>query len=262
MKKFYFLGLLLFLSLSSCINAKRMAYFQELKRSEDITHKIDNYSPLIIQPGDELGISVRSLSPEGSAIFNSESSAASTGPDGQTKSSSGSGYLVDQKGEILFPLIHNVKVSGYTLAEVQNMLQKAVTPFLKEPIVTVHLSNFKISVLGDVGHPGVFPINEDHLSLPEALSIAGDLGISGKRENILLIREIDGKRKYVNIDITSNKLFDSPYYYLKNNDILYVEAGPGKFISISPVKTDLPLVFSVVSLILIFIQVNHNYKIF
>ncbi len=260
MKKCYFLGLLLFVSLSSCINAKRLAYFQGLNRSADVTHKIDNYSPLVIQPGDELGISVRSLSPEGSAIFNSESSASTT--PGQTTGSSGSGYLVDQKGEILFPLIHNVKVSGYTLAEVQNMLQKAITPFLKEPIVTVRLANFKISVLGDVGHPGVFPISEDHLSIPEALSIAGDLGISGKRENILLIREIDGKRKYVNIDVTSDKLFDSPYYYLKNNDILYVEAGPGKFVSISPVKTDLPLILSLVSLVLIFLQVNKNYKLF
>src|SRR5258708_5734920 len=113
------------------------------------------------------------------------------------------------------------------------MLTVAMTPFLKEPIVTVSITNFKISVLGDVGHNGVFNVDGDHISIPEALTLAGDLTISGKRENILLIREINGERKYVNIDISSSKIFDSPYYYLKNNDILYVEVGKAKYASLN-----------------------------
>ncbi len=122
--------------------------------------------------------------------------------------------------------------------------------------------NFKITILGDVGHPSIFPIDGEHISIPEALSLAGDLTISGKRENILLIREINGERKFVNIDITSPQLFNSPYYYLKNNDILYVEAGKAKFASLNQNDRTIPIVLSLLSFLLLLLEVNKNYKIF
>lgn len=245
-------------------------YFQGLTRNPDLSHKITNYSPLVIQNGDMLAIHVKSLSPEGDAIFNSEISypTSSAGVQGGDQSSSGggsgqqSGHKVDSKGEIALPLIHNIKMSGLTLAEAQTTLQQAMTPYLKEPIVAVSLANFKISVLGDVGHVGVFTIDADHISIPEALTMAGDLTISGKRENILLIREINGERKYVNIDISSSKIFDSPYYYLKNNDVLYVEVGKAKFASLNQNSKILPYTLSILSFLLVLAEFNRSYRIF
>jgi polysaccharide export outer membrane protein len=253
----------LFIALSSC-SPKPQIYFQGLNRS-DIGHKIENYSPLTIQPGDVLGLSVKSLNPEGSAIFESGGSSSSSGSatsGGGGGGGSLAGYKVDQKGEIQLPLVHNIKLSGLTLAEAQNVIQQAITPYLKEPIVALNLLNFKISILGDVSHPGVFPINSDHISMPEALSLAGDLTISGKIENILLIREINGERKFVNIDIGSDKLFDSPYYYLKNNDILYIEPTKEKYIAVSSASRTVPLVLSMISILLIILEVNKSYKLF
>ena len=266
--KHYYLNFFLVLAvvLSSCAY-RNASYFQGLDRNANISHKIDNYAPLTIQAGDILALHVKSLSPEGSAIFNTDvSDSAPSGNAANSSSSSGSsssgggasGYLVNQQGEIELPLIHNIKVIGMTIEEVQNTLQKAVLPFLKEPIITVHIMNFKITVLGDVTNPNMYTINNEHISIPQALSLAGDLTITGKRENILLIREINGERKFVNIDITSDKLFDSPFYYLKNNDILYVEAGKGKYESLNQNYKTLPLITSILSVILIGYEIIRN----
>ncbi|HEY8780364.1 MAG TPA: polysaccharide biosynthesis/export family protein [Mucilaginibacter sp.] len=270
MKKRYILILLI--ALSSCSPYTNSMYFQGLERNPEINHKINNLSPITIQIGDVLGLNVKSLSPEGSAIFNTGSGSSSTS-GGTTDNSSGnssgnsgssngsSGYKVDQNGEIELPLIHKIKVVGMTIPEVQNAIQKAITPFLKEPIVTVQLMNFKITVMGDVMHPDVISINNDHVSIPQALTLAGDISPSGKRDNILLIREINGERKYVNIDMTSSKLLESPYYYLKNNDMLYVEEGRGKFISVSPIRQNLSIVLSLISLVLVAFEVSRTTKL-
>ena len=269
MKQYLYLLLLLVITASSCNTAyKNSQYFVGLDRNSALSHKIDNYAPLTIQSGDILAIHVRSLSPEGSAIFNTDdvsSASSGTTTGGATSGGGGtpvSGYLVDKNGDIQLPLIHGVKVSGLTLEEIQVVLQKDITPFLKEPIVTVHLQNFKITVIGDVGRPDVFSIPHDHISIPEVLAMAGDLSISGKRQNILLVREINGERKYVNIDMTSDKLFNSPYFYLKNNDLLYVEAGRGKFVPLDQTRTNLSIALSLISLLLVVFSVGKNNKIF
>jgi polysaccharide export outer membrane protein len=271
MKNYYlYFFLIIAIVFSSCAYTNS-SYFQGVNRNPDLNHKITNYSPLVIQTGDILAMHVKSLSPEGDAIFNSEisytttSSAGGQGnvqPSTEGSSSRPTGYRVDSKGEIVLPLVHNIKVAGLTLAEAESLIQKSVTPFLKEPIVTVTLANFRISVLGDVGRNGIFSVDADHISIPEALTLAGDLTISGKRENILLIREVDGERKYVNIDISSSKIFDSPYYYLKNNDILYVEVGQAKYASLNQNSKILPYTLSILSFILVLAEFNHTYRVF
>jgi len=262
MKNSYLLNLFLVLviALSSCSPYQNSMYFQGLDRNSSISHKIDNATPLTIQTGDVLSINVKSLNPEGSAIFNADNSAAtSSGSAGSSGGSTPSGYIVDQKGNVNLPLIHGVKVVGMTLPEAQSTIQAAITPFLKEPIVTVHIVNFKITIIGDVAAPGTIGVTGDHISIPQALSQVGDLTPSARRDNILLVREINGERKYVNIDITSNKLFDSPYYYLKNNDILYVEAGRGKFLNVNPTKQNLSIFLSLLSLILVGFEVSRRH---
>jgi polysaccharide export outer membrane protein len=269
MKNYLFIFYAILLVVLSSCHYSNSPYFQGVNRNPELGHKIENFTPLTIQTGDLLGLNVKSLNPEGSAIFDSGSGGSSSSSSATGAPSTGGGgggssspYRVDQKGEIMLPLVHNIKVGGLTIAEAQNVIQQAITPYLKEPIVTLHLLNFKISVLGDVSHPAIFPIDAERISIPEAISLAGDLTISGKRENILLIREINGERKFVNIDISSSQLFNSPYYYLKNNDILYVEAGKAKFAPLNQNDRTVPIVISILSFLLLLLSVNKNYKIF
>ena len=251
----HLLLLLLTSILASCTSYKEVNYFQGLNRNKEISEPIKNYAPITIQPGDILGINVSSLSPEGSAIFNA-SSNISTGAQGSDAGNSVLGYLVDQNGNVQLPLIPAVKVGGLTTTEAQVVLQKSILKFLKEPAVNVRLLNFKFSVLGDVLRPGVFNIKNERITIPEALSLAGDLTVTAKRNNILLIREIDGQRKFVNVDITSSQLFNSPYYYLKSNDVLYVEAGKAKYAATSGFTRNFPIVISIISLGLLIFQIT------
>ncbi|GAA4316645.1 polysaccharide biosynthesis/export family protein [Mucilaginibacter gynuensis] len=256
MKNHLYKGLLFVIIavLSACTAQKDTSYFQGLKRNSELSYKINNYSPLTIQSGDILALNIKSLNSEGSAVFNT--AAAAGAGDAKGAAGAAGGYLVSEKGEIELPLVHSLKVSGLTLVQAQATIQKAITPYLKEPLVTVSLVNFKISVMGDVSHPDVFSVSSDRITIPQAITLAGDLTSTAKRNNVLLIREIEGERKFVNIDLTSAQLFDSPYYYLKNNDVLYVEAGKSKFKTDSPILKIIPIILSVASLVLVSIQLG------
>lgn len=197
---------------SSCSSYKNIPYFQNVNRGSSLNESIDNFSPLTIQREDILGIAVSSLNPE--AWGDSSNKTA--------------GYRVDQNGEIQLPLIGNLKVAGLTTEMIGKEIQRKLTTYLKQPSVNVRILNFKISVIGDVARPNVYQIPNERVTVPEALGLAGDLNITGIRNNVLLIREADGKRQYYNLDLTSADLFKSPYYYLKNNDVLYVQPDKTK----------------------------------
>lgn len=216
---FSMLASLLFLG--SCNNYRKVIYFQDLDRTTVRTEDISNYSPLLIQTEDILSISVSSMNPEASAVFSFSSS--SSGGSG----SGGSEYLVDHKGMIHFPLLGSIKVTGYTTAALRDEIQKKLLFYLKEPIVNIRVVNFKVSVIGDVSSPGVYQIMNEKITIPEVLAMAGDLNVTARRNNIILIREQNGTRKYVPVDLTKN-LFKSQYYYLKNNDLIYVQPDRSK----------------------------------
>lgn len=225
---------------SSCSSYKSVPYFQDLNRSSTATEKIDNYSPFIIQKEDILSITVSSLNPD-------------AWQDGNNKES---GYLVDEEGNIQLPLIGSMKVVGLTTNELREQVQKALTPYLKAPSVNVRVLNFKVSVFGDVAHPDVYKIQNERVTVLDAISLAGDLNITGIRTNVLLIREVDGKRQYVNIDLTSANLFRSPYYYLKNNDAIYVQPSKDKTSSGDKDYRTISLILSAVSVITIILTSN------
>ncbi|MFC0514105.1 polysaccharide biosynthesis/export family protein [Mucilaginibacter angelicae] len=249
--------LFLMVMLTSCANYKEKLYFQGLERNPEMGYKITNFSPPTIQPGDVLALNVKSLNSDGSAIFNSGAPTTAKGKDGSSSASSPSdGYLVNKDGEIQLPLVHGVKVGQLSLEEAAAVIKGKISSYLKEPEVTVALMNFKVSVLGDVAHPDVLSVTDERFSITDALSRAGDLTPTANRNNILLVREVDGKRKYINIDITSPRLFESPYYYLKSNDLIYVEPGKNKFASQSTLLKILPIVISIASLILVTYQVT------
>lgn len=241
--------ILLMAILASCNSYKKIPYFQNVDKSKVSSQKILNYTPLTIQPADILGINVSSSNPEASAVFNYNLSNI----NGTTNTSSTNpiiGYLVDPDGMVTIPLLGRIKVSGYTTSGLQVKLQKDLSPYLKYCMVNIRMINFKISVLGDVEHPGVFQISNERVTLNEAISLAGDLNITALR-NILLIREKDGEREFIPIDLTSKNLFDSPYYYLKSNDILYIQPGKNKFATVDNNYRTISLALTALSIIAI-----------
>lgn len=227
---------IMILLFSACSSYKDIPYFQNLKRPGPIKEKINNFAPLIIQPEDILSISVNSLNP-----------GAWQDSTGKTE------YLVGSDGTVQLPLINEVAVAGLTTAAVQNQLKVRLAKYLRSPSVNVRITNFKVSVLGDVNHPDVFRIPNTRVTLLEALSLAGDLNITAMRTNVLLIREIDGEREYQTIDLTSANVFTSNSYYLKNNDVVYVQPDKTKFATVDRGYRTLTIILSALSIVAIIV---------
>lgn len=221
---------------SACSNKyQKIPYFQNVNRSAETRKQIENFTALTIQKSDILSVNVSSLNPKAY----SDSSARDLG------------YLVDQDGQIQLPLIGNVKVEGLTTSVAAEQIRKKLTEYLREPSVNIRMLNFKISILGDVLKPDVFKIPSERVTVTEALSMAGDLNITARRNNILLIREIDGKREFIPLDLTSGRIFESPYYYLKNNDVIYVQPDKTKYATVDNSYRSLSLILSALSIVAI-----------
>ncbi|MFI5158484.1 MAG: polysaccharide biosynthesis/export family protein [Sphingobacteriales bacterium] len=231
--------------LNSCNSYyKDVPYYQNLDHSRVSEEKINNYTPLRIQSGDILGITVTSLN-ENITNTNSEFNASSKNPAGQDVLADG--YRVDPGGAVHLPYVGTMKVAGLTTDEMARDLSSGLESYFKKPIVNIRILNFKISVFGDVLRPDIYTVQNQHVNINEALALAGDLNISAKRKNVLLIRETGGKREYVPIDLTNKDVFDSPYYYLKNNDMIYVEPDKTKYDSIDPGYRTTTLAISAIS---------------
>lgn len=238
----------------SCSNYKTVPYFQDLSQTTVTKQEITNFSTLLVQPGDILGINVSSLNPEASAVFNYNLNRVSGDNTDRSPQNSVIGYLVDVNGNIRLPLIGETKVAGFSTTELNDQLQSKLQTYLSKPIVNIRILNFKISVLGDVLKPDVYTVQNERITIPEALSLAGDLNITGIRNNILLIREINGKREFVPIDLTSKKLFESPYYYLKNNDVIYVTPNKQKVAAANTAFQKVGLIIAALSVLAIIIS--------
>jgi polysaccharide biosynthesis/export protein len=236
--------LLLMLVSVSCTNTKKAVYFSDQKSGSFEAPVIPK---LIIQNNDLLSISVSSLNPEASAVFNQPNNAPA---NSTTTTTSATGYLVDGEGNIQFPFLGAVKASGLTKDELKDKLIKSLTDkkLLVDPIITVRFLNFKVTVLGEVAHPTVVTVPSERISLLEAIGLAGDLTIYAQRDNVLVIRDEDGKKVTNRLNLNSTELFTSPYYYLKSNDVVYVEPNKSKVASTSRTQTWLPIVLSALSL--------------
>lgn len=177
-----------------------------------------------IMPKDELTITVNTTNPEASAPFNLQS--------GDKGSTAFKGYLVDNSGFINFPVIGKVHVVGLTKTECEDLIKSKIQPYLartENPVVSVRMSSYHITVLGEVGHPSVIPVSTEKISVLEAIAQAGDLGVYGKRNNILLIREdARGEKHAVRLNLNDANIINSPYYYLQQNDVLYVQPNSVK----------------------------------
>lgn len=231
MKKILF-SLVLTLLLSACNAYKDVAYLQ----NSGVAISYDKSSNSIPDPkvkiGDLLIITVNSSVPESSIPFNLPLIPTGEGINAYaigTQMSNGGGlqnYLVDNQGFINFPVLGLLKVAGLNKAQLLDLLNTSIYPkYIKEqPVITLRFANFKISVLGEVNRPSVFTINNEKVSILEAIALAGDLSIYGRRDNVLLVREnLDGERTTVRIDLRDERLIASEYYYLQQNDVLYVQ---------------------------------------
>jgi polysaccharide export outer membrane protein len=227
---------------SSCGSYKDIPYYQDLNRTAATEEDISNYSPAIITSSDVLGINVSSRTPEASAIFNYGA---------KDSQSSINGYVVDQNGDVQVPLVGALKVAGLTTAQVQEKLNQSLLTFYKDPVSNVRILNFKIAVYGDVLKPDVYAIKDEKVTIIQALTMAGDLNITAMRKNIVLVREEGGKRKFIPVDLTSKKIFSSPYYYLKNNDQIYVQPDHTKYATVDRGYRTATLVLSGLSIIAI-----------
>jgi polysaccharide export outer membrane protein len=226
-KTLFFLLFTIFSLLAACRPTRNLVYFSDLKENDSYRTKVNKETALQIQPDDLLAIRISSLNAESNALFNRGTLQTTATPTPaatlEQTVAVADGYLVDQNGEVDFPVVGRVKLGGLTREQAVNKLTEAVNQYVKSPIVTVRLLNFKITVIGEVNRPSTFTVPTEHINVLEALGLAGDLTPYGRRENILLLREKDGVRTTTRLNLNSKVLLNSPYFYLQQNDLLYVE---------------------------------------
>lgn len=249
-KTSFLLGLVIFcaIALSSCGNAKSATYFNNIS-SRSFRTDVEQLEP-IIQKNDLLSISVTSVNAEATKLFNQQTQDAAQMTNSAGGSSSVSGYLVDQDGYVNFPILGNIVAAGRSKKDLRDEITAKLIDekLLIEPIVDIRYLNYKISVLGEVKNPSVLTIPNEKISLLEALGQVGDITIYGRRDNVTLIREENGIKRIREIDLTTSEIFNSPYYYLQSNDIIYVQPNKGRIAGASEVKTWIPVILSAISL--------------
>lgn len=217
---------LMILMLASCASSKKVAYFQNAV--DGVVERSEGLYDAKIMPKDILTITVSTTNPEAATPFNLTISNT-LNATGQMYSGSGvlQTYLVDNNGEIEYPVVGNIKVVGLTKNECQELVKSKIKAFLAEdedPIVTVRMSSYRVTIIGEVRSPGVIPVGTEKMSILEALASAGDLTIYGKRDNVMLIREeANGQKTVHRLNLNDANIISSPYYYLQQNDIVYVE---------------------------------------
>ncbi|TPV33354.1 polysaccharide export protein [Paucihalobacter ruber] len=216
-----YLVLLMFLTMSSCASRKDLIYFQD-EIATDLTFD-STPQQLVYKPDDLLVINVTAADADAASPFNLPVVANNLNALGAQAALQTQTYLIDYDGNIEFPVLGTIKMAGLTRTEATEMLKKRIAEYADDPIVNIRLANFTVTILGEVNRPGTFTIQDERITLVEALGLASDLTIFGKRQNVLLIREVDNKKRFANIDLTSINAVNSPLYYLQQNDVIVVE---------------------------------------
>jgi polysaccharide export outer membrane protein len=251
---FFLLFILNFLILfnTSCVSKSKINYFQNktsavdstkqsvLNRSYTPTLKVDDFISVDVSAVNEESIKPFLLTniPVGGQV-----PAYTNGVAAPT------GYLIDANGEIMLPIIGKIKLAGLNRMEATELIQSKLSDYIQNPVVNIRIQNFKITVLGDVKNPGSYTIPNERITLLEAIGIAGDLNMTGVRETVLVIRDSNGVKTQFTVDLTSNAVFQSPVYYLEQNDVVYVEPNRPKRNS-SLVSSTTGVFISITSLII------------
>lgn len=234
----------------SCVSSSKIVYLNNLSDSTSTVSKVaQTVFENPIQKNDMLSIAVGGSNPEDLVVLNSGSGIIPGAAVGSTFAKS-IGYLVEADGKIQFPYLGHVQAEGLTRLQLEDTLTYQLKDYTKNPIVNVKFLNYGYSVLGEVAHPGRFEMDNERTTILDAIGIAGDVTVLGKRDNILVIREINGEREFGRLNLLSKDIFKSPYYYLKTNDVVYIEpvkakslarTGAPQYISIAAVGISLLL---------------------
>lgn len=243
------------LFLGSCVSTKNITYFQGddlLDTARYSTLKTITPPIVKIQTNDILAVSVSSLSAESNEVFNFPNvnpipTSNFPGGTGGMARTQPLGYLVSYEGMVEMPLIGKIKVLGLSMEDAANIIKTKLELYLKEPAVSVRILNQKYTILGEVNRPGIYNLNDNHTTIIDALGSVGDLNVYGRRDNVMLIRTENGKREIVKLDLNHRNVLESPYYYLKNGDFIYVEPTPGKVTSSDRSLQLIPVVTGVAS---------------
>lgn len=226
-------AILMSLIISSCSTPKNVKYFEDLSDSTKYSAvSRATFSDPLIQSDDILSIVIETIDRQTSETINQSVTTPSAPPINTLFPAVGNGYLVDRDGNVELPILGLVKVAGLTTYKARDLIRTKVSEFYKNPSVQVRYVNFKITVIGEVAKPATYIMPNEKVTILDALGMAGDLTIFGKRENILITRSTDdGKQQLVRLNLNSTELFNSPYYYLKQNDVVYVEPNKAKVAS-------------------------------
>ena len=237
---FFVIIVLIFSSCSSTVT-KKVPYFQDIAALTDSTGiaKMAVFTEPIIQPDDILSISIFTMDPNTGQLVNQVASQAIqsfNSGSGQTIQPAINGFLVDKNGEIELAVIGKVKLLGLTTFQARDLIRGKVNKDFKDPSVQVRFANFKVTVLGEVARPATYTVPNEKVTVLDALGLAGDLTIFGRRENVLLVRDNNGKKEMAYLNLNSIELFNSPYFFLKQNDVLYIEPNKGKAASLNTAR--------------------------
>lgn len=233
---------------TSCVSTQKSVYFNNL--SDTVIAPVKgNFEP-VIHKNDVLQIIVSSMNPEDAIVFNTPSVASTGATGGGTQVA---GYLVSEQGFIEYPVLGQVKAAGLTKDQLTVYLRDELNnkKLMKDPVVSVRFLNYRVTVLGEVSRPGVVNINNEKMSILEALGMAGDITIYGKKENVLLIRDIDGQRVIKRLNLNDNGILSSPYYYLQTNDVVYVEPTTPRVRNANGSRQIIPIILSSISLLVV-----------
>ena len=246
---YLFLGILFV----SCASSKKVVYLQDVDVNKRI--KAECEYKMVIHNDDLLSIIVSCDDMESAIPFNTPMIGLGREVNTTSTQQIPRGYLVDKNGEIDFPVLGKLKVEGISRNQLAEMLKEKLSVYLKNPIVTIQFQNFKVTVLGEVKNPGSYRMSSERVSLFDALGMAGDLQINGKRKNVLVMREEGDEKIFARIDLTSSNFIDSPFFYLQQNDVVYVEPSKGR-IAGGSMSTFLPYILSSLSTIVALITLT------
>ena len=248
-----FIGLAIITVFSfSCTSTKKLIYFYNLKDTtvENVKKAQASFENLI-QKNDQLWITVGGSNPLDLGVLNSGSGAAGTI---SANNGAALGYFVEANGKIKIPYVGSVQAEGLTRLQLEKVLTESFKDYTKNPIVNVRFLNYSYSVLGEVAKSGKYNMVNERTTILEAITMAGDLTDLGKRDNVLVVREVNGQRTFARLNLSSKDIFKSPFFYLKTNDVIYVEPVRAKFIARNGVPQYLGIVAVGLSLLITIIN--------
>ena len=250
-------------SLNSCVTQKKLTYFQEITSAskDSINRRYVCQTEPIIKMGDALTITISALDQEAVLPFNLPT-VVSASPSSNTLSTTNSQqyYLVDEDGNITFPILGKLHVLGLKRTEIEDLIKDKLEGQIVDPVVVVHLLNARVTVMGEVSQPGQYTMQNGRMTLADALACAGDLTPYGKRDNILITREVNGKLEFARLNLNSAEIFMSPYYYLQQNDIIYVSPNQVRAVSSQNIGLWLSMVSTVASAATVIVTVVNATK--